>query len=62
MCTTKEVDAVMLLKVGELKVAVTVMFQSPMSAFDCELTEKVFASGVATGVLMDNQLYEGLYV
>jgi len=48
--TLKEVVAVMLLKFGALRLAVSVTVQTPMSEFDCEFTEKLFAFGVAAGV------------
>ena len=40
----------MLLKLGAFRLAVSVTVQTPISEFDCELTEKLFAFGVAAGV------------
>jgi len=40
----------MLLKLGAFRLAVSVTVQTPISEFDCEFTEKLFAFGVAAGV------------
>ena len=50
MVTLKEVVAVILLKLGAFRLAVSVTVQTPISEFDCELTEKLFAFGVAAGL------------
>jgi len=47
---------------GALRVAVTVTIQVPISALFCELIEKVFALGVAAGLVIVSQVLDaGLF-